>query len=60
MNPQGRVREDKVRSPSLLNVVATSKEDEAHSKGTDVGEDGDEPLGEGEEALAIVNALVWL
>jgi hypothetical protein len=43
MNPQGRVREDKVRSPSLLNVVATSKEDEAHSKGTDVGEDGDEP-----------------
>jgi hypothetical protein len=55
-----RVREDEFRSHWLLRDFTTSKEYETHSRGVDIGEDGEEPLREWEEALAIMNGLVQI
>jgi hypothetical protein len=55
-----RFGEDKVRSPWLSRDIVTSKEDEVQSSSADMIENGDGPLREGEEALAIVNRLVKL
>jgi hypothetical protein len=35
--------EDKVRTPWFLEIVATSEEDEAHSRGVEVGEEDEGP-----------------
>jgi hypothetical protein len=41
----------------MLRDATTSEEYEAQSRGIEVGEDGEEPLREWEEALFIVNGI---